>query len=178
MSTSREEHGFTLIELLVCITVSAILIGIGVAAYERSAKSAQAVACLSNMRQIGSALSLYLADHNMQFPELKAAREKITDDDPAIDNFLNEYGALPAIFRCPADRGGIAERTGTSYFWNSTLNGQSVASANFLNLTSDPSHIPVLFDKEGFHPYLKDKVNILYMDGHATQDLKFWSESK
>jgi prepilin-type processing-associated H-X9-DG protein len=31
-------------------------------------------------------------------------------------------------------------------------------------------------DKEGFHPYLDKKVNILYADGHATKDLKFSTE--
>ena len=44
-----------------------------------------------------------------------------------------------------------------------------------LQLAKDSSHIPVISDKEGFHPYLKDKVNILYADGHATKDVKFFT---
>ena len=56
------------------------------------------------------------------------------------------------------------------------LNGQSVASLNFLKLTSDLSHIPILADKDGYHPYGNRKVNILYADGHATKDLKFFTE--
>ena len=35
------------------------------------------------------------------------------------------------------------------------------------------SEIPVLSDKQAFHPYATNKVNLLYADGHATQDLKF-----
>jgi len=31
----------------------------------------------------------------------------------------------------------------------------------------------VILDKEGFHPFAANKVNVLYADGHASQDLKF-----
>jgi len=30
-----------------------------------------------------------------------------------------------------------------------------------------------MMDKEGYHPYEKDKVNILYADGHATKEISF-----
>ena len=32
-------------------------------------------------------------------------------------------------------------------------------------------------DKEGFHPYIADKINVLYADGHATQDVKFFTDN-
>ena len=67
----------------------------------------------------------------------------------------------------------IAELTGTSYFWNSAINGQHLGGLNFLELSQDTSHIPLIGDKEGFHPYLPNKVNILYADGHATKELIF-----
>ena len=44
---------------------------------------------------------------------------------------------------------------------------------NFLGVVDEHSRIPIMADKEGFHPYTKDKVNILYADGHATKELKF-----
>ncbi len=69
----------------------------------------------------------------------------------------------------------MAVKTGTSYCWNVALNGQSALNLNFLQLVTDTTHIPILSDKEGFHPYLNDKVNILYADGHATKDVKFFT---
>jgi prepilin-type processing-associated H-X9-DG protein len=92
-----------------------------------------------------------------------------------IDNTLAKYTGAPGIFACPADKKGFAAKTGTSYVWNVTLNGQPLASLNFLGLAQDHSRIPVISDKEGFHPYLDDKVNILYADGHATKDVKFFT---
>jgi prepilin-type processing-associated H-X9-DG protein len=54
-----------------------------------------------------------------------------------------------------------------------TLNGQTLGNLNFLGVVAEHSRIPIVADKEGFHPYTKDKVNILYADGHATKELKF-----
>ena len=44
-----------------------------------------------------------------------------------------------------------------------------------MGLVDQHSRIPILGDKEGFHPYLQNKVNILYADGHATKDVKFFT---
>jgi prepilin-type processing-associated H-X9-DG protein len=74
---------------------------------------------------------------------------------------------------------GLAKTTGTSYFWNVAINGQTASNLSFLPLLSQntqlPSQIPIMADKEGFHPYLANKVNVLYADGHATKDLSFFT---
>jgi prepilin-type N-terminal cleavage/methylation domain-containing protein/prepilin-type processing-associated H-X9-DG protein len=172
----RHASGFTLIELLVVIAVIAVLVAIGFTAYQRVTESGRATACTSNLRQLGTALSLYLAEHDNIMPQLKTARASLAEDVLVIDNTLAKYISAPGVFACPADKSGFATRTGTSYLWNITLNGQALASLNFLGLAQDLSRIPILSDKEGFHPYLNDKVNILYADGHATKDLKFFTD--
>lgn len=166
--------GFTLLELLVAIAVTAVLAGLLASAYQRVSRAAQATGCSSNLRQLGTALNQYLAEHNMMMPELRAVRSKVTDDVPALDNTLDKYLVNKAVFLCPGDYGGIGAASGTSYYWNSALNNQSLTSLRFLNLSEDPSHIPVINDKQAFHPYLESKINILYADGHVTKDLRFW----
>ena len=52
------------------------------------------------------------------------------------------------------------------------LNGQAAGALNFLSIR-DHTHIPILSDKEGFHVYEANKVNLLYADGHVTKDLSF-----
>lgn len=169
-------RAFTVLELLVVIVIVAVLAAIINPVYQRSAKSAQAAACVSNLRQIGTALNLYLGEHDMIMPKLQALRAKATDDVAVIDNTLDKYVPNKAVFACPGDNAGLAAASGTSYYWNSTLNEQPVSSLAFLNLTQDHSHIPILNDKQAFHPFLDDKINILYADGHVTKDLKFWSD--
>ena len=105
-------------------------------------------------------------------PTLQAGRARKTDDVAVIDNTLNTYAHEPGVFACPADSAGLAANTGTSYYWDIALNGQSAAALNFLTF-SDHSRIPVLSDKQGFHVYEANKVNLLYADGHATKDLNF-----
>ena len=166
------KKAFTLIELLVVLVIILVIIGITVPVYTRVVERGRATACISNLRQLGIALNLYLGDHNQIMPVLAAARGSTSQDVPVIDNTLNAYAGNPNVFACPSDFQGIAAATGTSYYWNSALNGQAVANLNFFAV-SDVTRIPVLSDKQGFHPYTQNKVNLLYADGHATQDLKF-----
>ncbi len=174
MKAAAGRHAFTLVELIVVIAVIALFAIIAFPAFQRVIASGRATACISNLRQLGAALNTYLADNNNIMPTLKVGRDKLTDDAPVIDNTLDKYVSEKKVFACPADPRFAAE-TGTSYFWNVTLNGQALASLNFLGLVDQHSRIPILGDKEGFHPYLQDKVNILYADGHASKDVKFFT---
>ncbi len=166
------KRAFTLIELLVVVAIIALLAGLSFPVYQRVIQSGRAATCLANLHQLGAALNLYLGDHRLIMPTLMAGRTDKSQDVPVIDNTLNAYAPNPLVFACPADTGHYFEKTGTSYYWDNVLNGQSVTSLNFLNTTSH-SAIPILSDKEGFHPYAASKVNILYADGHVTQGLHF-----
>jgi prepilin-type N-terminal cleavage/methylation domain-containing protein/prepilin-type processing-associated H-X9-DG protein len=172
-ATCGRERGFTLVELIVVIAVVTILAAIAVPVTGRVIQTARATACISNLNSLGSALGLYLGDHNQIMPTLQPGRQSTAQDVPVIDNTLNAYARDPHIFVCPGDTKGIAAATGTSYFWNNALNGQSTANLQFFLSKGMNSEIPVIADKEGFHPYAANKVNILYADGHASQELKF-----
>lgn len=169
-----DRRAFTLLELLVVLGIIAILAAISYPLLARSIAAGKAAACLSNLRQLGAGLNAYLGEHDMLMPTLQLGRDSLKQDVPVIDNTLDKYITDKRLFACPADNKNLAATTGTSYCWNVALNGQSAANLKFLTSTST-SLIPILGDKEGFHPYLQDKVNILYADGHVTKDLKFTS---
>jgi prepilin-type N-terminal cleavage/methylation domain-containing protein/prepilin-type processing-associated H-X9-DG protein len=173
--------GFTLMELLVVLALVAILSALAYPVYQRVIQSGRATGCVSNLRQISVALGAYLADNNNVMPTLNTARAATSDNVPVIDNTLSKYITTPGVFACPADVNGFAQKSGTSYFWNVALNGQLASNLNFMpklqanQNTQSPSQIPIMADKEGFHPYLENKVNVLYADGHATKDLTFFT---
>jgi prepilin-type N-terminal cleavage/methylation domain-containing protein/prepilin-type processing-associated H-X9-DG protein len=63
-----KRKGFTLIELLVVIAIIAILAAILFPVFAQAREKARQAACLSNLKQIGLALGMYLQDNDEQFP--------------------------------------------------------------------------------------------------------------
>jgi prepilin-type N-terminal cleavage/methylation domain-containing protein/prepilin-type processing-associated H-X9-DG protein len=64
----REKHGFTLIELLVVIAIIAILAAILFPVFAQARAKARQASCLSNMRQIGTAIAMYSQDYDETYP--------------------------------------------------------------------------------------------------------------
>src|SRR4029077_15954806 len=92
----------------------------------RAIENGRATACVSNLRQLGIALNLYLGEHNATMPTLEAGRRSKAEDLRVIDNTLDGYAGNSRIFACPSDSGGLAAATGTSYYWNVAVNGQAL----------------------------------------------------
>lgn len=113
------KRGFTLIELLVVITIIAILAAILFPVFARAKAAAKQTVCISNLKQIGTAITLYMGDHDDIFPYAVDASDKydpnIWNSQPAfqaqIPNMLELPDALfpytksKEIFKCPADTG-------------------------------------------------------------------------
>ncbi len=160
-------------ELLIVVTIIGALVTLAIPATQRMMAKSKAAHCLGNLRQLGSALNLYLGDNNNTLPTMVILRADKNDGQAAMDNVLSQYTQTDTVFHCLADNKQLWQTTGSSYLWNSLLNGQNVSSMNFMGLTSDGSRIPVMSDKEDFHQYQDVKVNILYADGHVAKDIQF-----
>ena len=64
----KVKEGFTLIELLVVIAIIAILAAILFPVFAQAREKARQASCLSNTKQIGTALQLYVDDYEEMFP--------------------------------------------------------------------------------------------------------------
>jgi prepilin-type N-terminal cleavage/methylation domain-containing protein/prepilin-type processing-associated H-X9-DG protein len=172
----RDRRGFTMIELLVTIGILALIMAIAIPSYLRMTRSAAAIKCTGKLHAIGVGLSTYLIDSGAKMPVMASSRDskkKPTEIElPTIDLVLAEYINDEEAFHCPSDHRLFA-KTGSSYFWNSVVNGQPTGALNFLGLTKSHSGIPLVSDKENFHEHIGDGVNILYADGHVQKELQF-----
>jgi prepilin-type N-terminal cleavage/methylation domain-containing protein/prepilin-type processing-associated H-X9-DG protein len=68
MYSGNKRHGFTLIELLVAIAVIAILAAILFPVFAHAREKARQLTCLSNLKQIGTAILMYANDYDERYP--------------------------------------------------------------------------------------------------------------
>src|SRR5436305_5631477 len=99
-------EGFTLIELLVVIAIIAILAAILFPVFAPAREKARQTSCLSNMRQLGTALLAYTIDYDeympVAFPNVAPVNGGNSRDMP-WDLQINPYVKNVQIFTCPSD---------------------------------------------------------------------------
>lgn len=159
---------FTLLELLIVISLIAALAALLLPLLGRAQEAGRAAACLGNLHQIGLGLQLYVQDNANHLPVMRDRSLTTTNDLPSPDLVLSNYLGNVRVLRCPSDRQNLFQTTGSSYSWNSLLNGQDADHLGAMGLRFDPHQIPLMFDKDQFHLARgpKKAVNYLYADGH------------
>lgn len=178
-------NAFTLIELLVVIAIIAILAAILFPVFARAKASAKQTACISNLKQIGGAIQLYMADYDDMFPHAIDAVDKHQPDIwshepqfqamiphmPLINDVLQPYCKNKDIFCCPADHGSQVKddqpyipfmsspsmfKTYTSsYFFRTEIAFRSYSQTSF----QLPANINIMFDGAGHWHSPKQAMN-------------------
>jgi general secretion pathway protein G len=125
--SAMKQGGFTLIELLVVIGIIALLASILFPVFASARGKAREIVCVSNMRQIGMAISLYAQDADDRYPYAADPSDKyatppiwpaadinmidampLINPDPNVPHqpgVLTPYLKSAEIWRCPSDTG-------------------------------------------------------------------------
>lgn len=167
-------RAFTLIELLVVIAIIAIIAALLFPVFAHARESARQVSCLSNQRQIGSALMLYAQDYDEVLPRAFTGTNQGTRRDGRSvrwANLVSPYVRSQAVFSCPDAKLKYAPPTRanpTSYDDGAYGINQAYATARFNNsgqfhtsptgrplvLQSVPAETVILADGGGYSEFV------------------------
>jgi prepilin-type N-terminal cleavage/methylation domain-containing protein len=130
-SQRKAASGFTLIELLVVIAIIAILAAILFPVFAQAREQARKISCLSNIKQIGLANTMYLQDYDETFlMAWQPSGAWMASLDPYIKSSLDQQNIwnTKGIWHCPSDSQGVS----ISYASNALLAGGGAAAWGLL----------------------------------------------
>jgi len=95
---------FTLVELLAVLAILGLLAGMLTPAIRQARAKAENAACISNLRQIGTAVWLYVPENGNRFPSINNPwGEPIFTNGQTMIEALGTYGITEKVLACPAD---------------------------------------------------------------------------
>ena len=169
------KRAFTLIELLVVIAIITILAAFLFPVFAKTKQAAKKSTCISNLRQIGQAMLLYMEDSDDAFPHAVDAADKYQPsiwsgfpafmaeipNMPMMHEALQPYIRNYDIFSCPSDTGtqvldthpnlafvsspSMFKTFGLSYMYRTEITFRRYSHSALQN----PASVNVLFDGAG-----------------------------
>lgn len=183
----KADNGFTLIELLVVIAIVAVLCGLIMSSLSKAKEASQGMACISNIKQIGSAMNLYRIDHNNTYPMAWDSSSQLVWFQVLTGDSGGTAYLDSRILKCPAVHGTGNNSYGMTslMLWYPTTHRTDTAPNFFTQLILKPAEWPLIMDADNVAVYGLDKpiasatsdnrfaarhnghANVLMADGHV-----------
>lgn len=156
---SRARRAFTLIELLVVIAIIAILAAILFPVFARAREAARQSSCLSNTKQMGNAVMMYVQDYDEIYPWMwqggaGTAWVHIPVNQTASSNyftwaeFIYPYVKNDQVFQCPSRKFTQAQMPYTTFPFSYNYNGNATGGVSGASMASveAPASTVLLYD--------------------------------
>lgn len=147
---TRLRHGFTLIELLVVIAIIAILAAILFPVFAQAREKARAASCLSNLKQIGLGIMMYVQDYDETYPTAYQYKNNTATTNGGSAGGYIHYSAMiqpyiknTNIWVCPSDANrGIAPDNPPCANWLDTSTPGCEAQVPRISYIANSSVLP------------------------------------
>lgn len=151
----RTRCGFTLIELLVVIAIIAILAAILFPVFSQAKAAAKRTVCMSNAKQTGLALKMYLTDYNDMMPIYYAYNSQPPAGQPGhkgVEVELYPYVKNTGVFKSPFDVGGPytdVDVPGAGSYWKAYGTSFRYTQCLFTVVSGESTgnNVPYTFDR-------------------------------
>ena len=157
--------GFTLIELLVVIAIIAILAAILFPVFAQAREKARQTSCLSNMKQIGTAIQLYTDDFDECYPTGSCSNKESRNDwigyTRTLPFILWGYTKNAGLFCCPSCPGKSQVVKNGDYGYPATSYAMNAVILSANGMASEP---PVSMAQIG------NPSEIMFLQEHNTND--------
>ncbi len=168
-STSR--RGFTLIELLVVIAIIAILAAILFPVFSKAREKARQTQCLSNLRQIGLATTLWSQDNKEQYPPSVgywttiSVPSKVLQCLTAGTNVTNAY--LYNIGVAGASQDAVTDPTVTTLACDGVTTPSILAADVNVFPASTATNIAWSIQEVAYYHTFNTQTDAVFCDGHV-----------
>jgi prepilin-type N-terminal cleavage/methylation domain-containing protein/prepilin-type processing-associated H-X9-DG protein len=183
--------GFTLVELVVAIAILSVLAALAMPVYLGARELPRRATCASNLRQIGVAFSMYLADCDGAFPNtgdpylwmgrrwrwpLAPYLGEVLAADPAHPDDPLHSSRTPRILVCPSDAASPEKYDATSYgysaaFYHSPSQIAVMTTADLWQL----DRFPCVTQKESAVAFPAQKVLVAeWLTNHTVPSVGWW----